>query len=205
MSDFATLVYNATPVGPVSLNALSTAMAAVPLSLASIQQATGCVNVSDTTSTGSGNAIRTIVFGLTYSCFGQFNGNNPLPGNSNTRQWFVVTTSGATASIGELIYDNGTGTGTATVVTAVTGRTIVTANAAATAFTGGITLTSLHLYTWSGAAWVDGGASKVYRSAFQNNFPAEAGSQAMPFNNLYTHALGAALGSVIVQSPPVIS
>src|SRR5271166_3249032 len=38
----------------------------------------------------------------------QFNGNNALPANSAVEHFSVVTTTGANASIGDLIWDNGT-------------------------------------------------------------------------------------------------
>lgn len=56
----------------------------------------------------------------------QFNGNNVLPNNSGTEQWYVVTTSGANATIGQLLWDDGSGAGVVAVIPAVTGNTIVT-------------------------------------------------------------------------------
>ena len=200
MTDFATLNYVAVPVGPISAAALSTSMSNVPLDFDAITEATGCVEVSDSTAVSGGNAVRTIVFGLTYSCFLQLNGNNLTPNNSAIRQYYVITTSGAIGNIGDLFYDNGSSIGRAVKVPAVVGRTIITANKHTNAFSGGtVSLTSNHQYTWNGTVWVDNGVSTVFRSAFQNNFPVDAGNQAYPFNNLYTHALGAGLGSVITS------
>lgn len=82
----------------------------------------------------------------------QFNGNNALPANSGTEQYYVVTTTGANGTVGQLLWDDGTGVGTVTVLPAKTGNTIVTT----AAFSGGtITLASNQEYVWSGAAWVN--------------------------------------------------
>jgi hypothetical protein len=85
-------------------------------------------------------------------CSLQFNGNTALPSNSATEQWYVVTTSGANATIGQVLWDDGTGVGTVTVLPAKAGNEIVTT----AAFTGGtITLNSNQNYVWSGTAWVN--------------------------------------------------
>ena len=82
----------------------------------------------------------------------QFNGNNVLPNNSGTEQWYVVTTSGANATIGQLLWDDGSGAGVVAVIPAVTGNTIVTT----VAFSGGtISLAANQMYVWTGAAWLD--------------------------------------------------
>jgi hypothetical protein len=82
----------------------------------------------------------------------QFNGNNALPSNSGTEQWYVVTTSGSNATIGQVLWDDGTGTGTVTVLPAKAGNEIVTT----TTFTGGtITLLGNQNYVWSGTAWTN--------------------------------------------------
>ena len=82
----------------------------------------------------------------------QFNGNNALPANSGTEQYYVVTTTGVNAAIGQVLWDDGTGVGTVTVLAAKTGNEIVTtAN-----FSGGtINLTTNQNYVWSGSAWVN--------------------------------------------------
>lgn len=41
-------------------------------------------------------------------------------------------------------------------------------------------------------------------AAFQANFP-QLATQASPFKNLYTHSIGAGLGSVVAVSPVVIT
>jgi len=82
----------------------------------------------------------------------QFNGGSALPANSATEQWYVVTTSGANATIGQLLWDDGSGAGTVAVLAAVTGNTIVTT----TAFSGGtISLAANQMYVWTGTAWLD--------------------------------------------------
>ena len=82
----------------------------------------------------------------------QFNGNNALPANSATEQWYVVTTSGANATIGQLLWDDGSGAGTVAVIAAAVGNTIVTT----AAFTGGtITLAANQMYVWTGTTWLD--------------------------------------------------
>jgi hypothetical protein len=82
----------------------------------------------------------------------QFNGNNPLPNNSGTEQWYVVTTTGPNATIGQLLWDDGSGAGVVAVIAAATGNTIVTT----AAFSGGtITLQANQIYVWTGAAWLD--------------------------------------------------
>jgi hypothetical protein len=82
----------------------------------------------------------------------QFNGTNPLPANSATEQFYVVTTTGVNASIGQLLWDDGSGTGTVTVLGAVTARCFVTA----AAFSGGtISLVANSVYTWTGTVWTN--------------------------------------------------
>jgi uncharacterized membrane protein len=195
----ATLEYTAVAVAPQNVGNLAAAMAAVTLAFDAIETKVGCSLISDTTTTSGLAATRTIVFGLPYSTIQQFNGNNALPLNSNHKQYYVVTTSGASASLGELLFDNGLNDGEpVTVLSAITGELIVIANASG--FAGGtISLTQGHLYEWSGSAWTDEGATLIGKAAFQSNFPQAGGDQAYAFNNLYTHALGGALGSVISE------
>lgn len=82
----------------------------------------------------------------------QFNGNSALPSNSGTEQWYVVTTTGPNATIGQILWDDGSGSGTVAVIAAVAGNTIVTT----AAFTGGtISLAANQMYTWTGSAWLD--------------------------------------------------
>jgi hypothetical protein len=94
-----------------------------------------------------------------------FNGGNPLPNNSATEQWYVVTTSGATATVGQLLWDDGSGAGLVTVIPAVTGNTVVTVVALA----GATPLAATSLYVWNGATWV----------LISANAPTPAGVQSM--------------------------
>jgi hypothetical protein len=197
-SKTATLVYTAAPVPPVSLARLVTAMTDAAPDFASIKQLAGVSKVSDATAASGGNAQRTIVFALPYPVRQQFNGNDALPPNTTTRQFFVVTTTGPNASIGQLIYDNGSGKGTTVVVLASASLVIETIGK--TDFVGGITLLTGHEYAWSGIAWVDGGASSIGSNAFQQSFPMTSGAQAKAFNSLYQATFGALLGSVVTST-----
>lgn len=81
----------------------------------------------------------------------QFSGDNALPANTGTEQWYVVTTSGENATIGQILWDDGSGKGTVAVIPAVTGNEIVTT----VAFSGGtISLSVQQNYVWSGTAWI---------------------------------------------------
>jgi hypothetical protein len=82
----------------------------------------------------------------------QFNGGSALPSNSGTEQYYVVTTTGVNATIGQILWDDGSGVGTVTVLPAKTGNEIVTT----ASFSGGtITLQSNQNYVWSGTAWLN--------------------------------------------------
>ena len=118
----------------------------------------------------------------------QFNGNNTLPLNSLTEKWYVVTTTGANATIGELIWDNGTGTGTTTVIGEVTGTTILTL----AAFIGGtITFASNALCVWTGSVWssvipsVSGAKYEIIMSI--TNLPSQSSVTAIPANSYITN------------------
>ncbi len=80
----------------------------------------------------------------------QWDGSVALPANTAAEHFYVVTTTGAFASIGQLLWDNGTGVGTVAVIPAPTGGAIIpTAN-----LTGGaISFTAFGMYVWNGAAW----------------------------------------------------
>jgi hypothetical protein len=93
----------------------------------------------------------------------QFNGGNTLPTNSGTEQFYVVTTSGANGTIGQLLWDDGSGSGTVTVL-AAKAQMIVTA----AAFVGGtITFSADSLYVWdtTSVAWVNAGGSQISGAA----------------------------------------
>lgn len=100
----------------------------------------------------------------------QFNGGSALPANTGTEQWYVVTTSGVNATIGQLLWDDGSGVGTVQVIPAATGNTIVTT----AAFSGGtISLAANQMYVWTGTAWLDiapsvAGATYMIRMATTN-------------------------------------
>jgi len=82
----------------------------------------------------------------------QFDGNSSLPANTSTERFLVVTTTGANASIGDLIWDDGTGTGTA-VKLITTERMIMTQSA----LSGGtISLVADSMYWWdtNTSAWL---------------------------------------------------
>lgn len=89
----------------------------------------------------------------------QFNGGSALPSNSGTEQFYVVTTSGAQATVGQLLWDDGSGSGTVTVLAAAS-RLIITA----AAFSGGtITFKADSLYFWdtTSTSWVNAGGSQT--------------------------------------------
>ena len=100
----------------------------------------------------------------------QFNGSSALPSNSGTEQWYVVTSTGTNATIGQLLWDDGSGSGTVAVIAAATGNTIVTT----AAFTGGtISLAANQMYVWTGTVWLDiapsvSGATYMIRLAITN-------------------------------------
>ena len=75
----------------------------------------------------------------------QFDGNNVLPTNSGSLHYIAVTTTGANATIGEVLFDDGSGAGTVTVLAAQNGRTIATT----IALSGGtVTLDPDAIYLW---------------------------------------------------------
>jgi hypothetical protein len=45
----------------------------------------------------------------------------------------------------------------------------------------------------------------ISSAEFENNFPSATNQQASPFVNLYTTALGGALGMKVVATPPIIA
>ena len=74
------------------------------------------------------------------------------------------------ATIGQLLWDDGSGVGTVQVIPAATGNTIVTT----AAFSGGtISLAANQMYVWTGTAWLDiapsvAGATYMIRFAITN-------------------------------------
>lgn len=82
----------------------------------------------------------------------QISGATALPANSGTERWYVVSTGGVNAALGTLLWDDGSGVGTVTVIPAAVGNTIVTT----AAFAGGTdTFAAFTVYVWNGAAWVN--------------------------------------------------
>ncbi len=75
-----------------------------------------------------------------------------LPSNTTTRGYVVVTTAGSGAVIGDLLYDDGSGSGTMSIVAAVEGRTIAVTDA----LTGGtVSFETDSIYIWDadGSVW----------------------------------------------------
>jgi hypothetical protein len=96
----------------------------------------------------------------------QFDGNNALPANSVTEKFYVVTTTGANATIGQILWDNGSGVGTVTVLPAVDGNEIVTT----AAFAGGtIALAGNSNFVWNATSvsWVNVAAASASPGAVQ--------------------------------------
>jgi hypothetical protein len=90
----------------------------------------------------------------------QFDGNNALPSNTGVEHYYVVTTTGANATIGDVVYDNGSSTGTAVLLSAHEGRIIFTSQA----FSGGtITFAANSLYAWdtSTSQWLQEGSGQA--------------------------------------------
>jgi len=72
-----------------------------------------------------------------------------LPTNTGVRGFVVVTTAGSGAAIGDLLYDDGSGAGTMSILAAVEGRTIAVTDA----LTGGtITFDADSIYIWDADA-----------------------------------------------------
>jgi hypothetical protein len=94
----------------------------------------------------------------------QFDGNNPLPANTGTNQYYVVSTSGPHAVVGQLIWDNGTGSGVAMVIPEGVGNTLVTVISLSGGF---VTFSATSVYVWTGAAWVNVGTAQPAPGAAQ--------------------------------------
>ena len=56
---------------------------------------------------------------------GQHDGTIAIPANTGVRRFLVVTTTGMFATIGDVVYDNGTGVGGMSLMLAVEGRIII--------------------------------------------------------------------------------
>lgn len=88
----------------------------------------------------------------------QISGASALPTNSGVEHFIVVTTTGGTGTIGQLYWDDGSGSGNVQIVAATSGMMIVCTQA----FSGGtITLAGDTLYIWDAgtSAWTLAGGS----------------------------------------------
>jgi hypothetical protein len=122
----------------------------------------------------------------------QFNGNNALPTNSATEQFYVVTTSGSTANIGTLIWDDGSGSGNATILAAAP-RSIITT----VALTGGtISFAADSQYFWDtgSSSWINiggtavSGSLRVTRHAI-TNAASQSSTAVLPANAVVRSAM----------------
>ena len=83
-------------------------------------------------------------------CSVQLSGSSSIPSNTTTQQWYVVTTTGVNASIGQIVYDDGSNAGTASLYSAQTGGQIFTPSA----LTGGtISFAAGQGSYWNGSSW----------------------------------------------------
>jgi hypothetical protein len=83
-------------------------------------------------------------------CTVQISGASAVPTNSTTVQWYVVSTSGVNASIGQIYYDDGSNSGNCTLFSAASYGTIFTPSA----LSGGtVTFSAGTYYYWTGSAW----------------------------------------------------
>ena len=76
-----------------------------------------------------------------------------IPNNTTTRGFVVVTTAGSGASIGDILYDDGSNSGQMEILAAIEGRTIAVTDA----LSGGtISFEADSIYIWDedGTAWV---------------------------------------------------
>jgi len=83
----------------------------------------------------------------------QANTSVSLPANTGVRGFVVVSTAGSGAAVGDILYDDGTGAGTMTILPAIEGRTIAVTDA----LTGGtVTFETDSIYIWDddGTAWL---------------------------------------------------
>lgn len=75
----------------------------------------------------------------------QFDGNNAIPANTAVERFLIVSTTGANATIGQLLWDDGLNAGTMVVLAALEGRTVFTS----AAFSGGtVTFAANAFYVW---------------------------------------------------------
>jgi len=107
----------------------------------------------------------------------QISGASAVPANTGTRHFIAVTTTGVNANIGDLYLDDGTGSGNATKLVAVEGRTIVVTDN----LSGGtVTLLADTMYVWDadGSAWVSAsGINPVISYALTNAATQDSAAQ----------------------------
>lgn len=81
----------------------------------------------------------------------QISGASSVPTNSTTQQYYLVTTTGVNASIGQIYYDDGSNAGNCTLFSASPYATIFSPSA----LTGGtITTAAASYYYWNTTTWV---------------------------------------------------
>lgn len=129
----------------------------------------------------------------------QFNGGVALPDNTLVEHWYVVTTTGVNASIGDLIFDNGSNAGVATVIPPTVGESIIPS----TNFTGGtISLNAGQVYVWNGSIWQATSTSPAPGQFLitQGTTPEDAFVQNYP-GSVYGRIAGALIFEVEEQAP----
>jgi len=113
----------------------------------------------------------------------QANCSAALPNNTGARGWVVVSTAGTGAVIGDVLYDDGSGSGTMAIVGKVEGRMIAITDALAG---GTATFDTDSTYIWDedGSVWVKigdigsvTGAVRTIRFALDNSASQDSTSQ----------------------------
>lgn len=108
----------------------------------------------------------TMLLVQTYVVTAQFDGANPLPANTGSAHYLVVTTTGVNAAIGDLLWDDGSGADTVTLMTAAEGRLIFTS----AAFSGGtVALDANTIYAWDAgtSSWLEEASGKGVSGALR--------------------------------------
>lgn len=129
----------------------------------------------------------------------QFNGGSGLPDNTLVEHWYVVTTTGVNASIGDLLFDNGSNAGVVTVIPPTVGESIIPS----TNFTGGtISLNAGQVYVWNGSTWQASSTSPAPGQFLitQGTTPEDAFVQNYP-GSTYGRIAGALIFEMEEQAP----
>jgi hypothetical protein len=118
-----------------------------------------------------------------------------IPNNTAVRGFVVVTTAGSGASIGDLLYDDGSNSGQMQIIPAVDGQAI----AVTTSLTGGtISFDADSIYLWdaTGGSWVKvgdvgavTGARRTVRFAIDNTAQQDSVSQILLGNVIHSVAV----------------